>query len=166
MKVLGCENKGCSEQLPRSEMSVHISECPYNIVRCDMCNSDFTLKEITMHKRICDFKIVDCIGCNVSMFKKHLTAHEETCDFVRLQCQHCTDVISRKDLPSHDEISCLKAGQRILLDGKTVLLVENACLKKDVETLRLCVAQLYEQGKIDLQYAHSFILSSTLPNLA
>lgn len=63
MKILGCENMGCSQSMTRTEMNKHIIICPYNIVRCEMCKEEFKLKEIEGHSKECDFLIVNCRGC-------------------------------------------------------------------------------------------------------
>ncbi|EAR95812.2 TRAF-type zinc finger protein (macronuclear) [Tetrahymena thermophila SB210] len=145
MKKLGCENEGCQITLTRAEMNIHIQECPYNIQKCNLCNQEFKLKDLARHQECCDFKIEQCKGCKQSMYKKQIVQHEENCEEVELICPDCTDVIQRKNLASHDQITCLKRGQKILLEAKTQLQCENACLKKDIETLKLCVAQLYSE---------------------
>ena len=63
MKVLGCENQGCQESLTRAEMNKHIVICPFNVVRCEMCNTDMKLKDIQAHTLECDFLVLACRGC-------------------------------------------------------------------------------------------------------
>jgi hypothetical protein len=81
--IVQCPNKGCGEQMYRSDLDLHCKNCRYLPIQCTWCHWEIPRLDENVH-----------------------LANE--CDEVLVTCttERCSEKCKRKDLPSHLATSC------------------------------------------------------------
>eukprot|EP00760_Papus_ankaliazontas_P019699 PhM_4_TR18059/c0_g1_i1/m.40896 len=102
----------CGREYTESS-EVHVKECEYMPLDCDVCNTKVVRKNMTLHKMICGSKKVKCERCGLELGTARTDAetaelterHARVCDAVEVRCGECGMKYLRGDQISHD-FSC------------------------------------------------------------
>lgn len=102
-----CPNK-CGVGCLRSDLDVHVAECPERKVSCESCSRQMKWRLLEHHSERCPMKMLDCpYGCGMRVERKSLTVarHYSTCPCYPIDCcfQHlgCNAVMPRGDMDAH-----------------------------------------------------------------
>ncbi|KAJ1951193.1 hypothetical protein EC988_004112, partial [Linderina pennispora] len=108
-------HEGCSEVVPRSELTAHRAYCSYRQIPCRMgCRGTFhSSPSMETHCReSCPLRPIDCPNCKVPVLAHQLAAHRSICALERIPCPNrnllnavpnsgCSAVIERRNLELH-----------------------------------------------------------------
>ena len=101
-----CPNFGCNDQVRRSTMKLHASQCPYRPVSCNHCGVTMKHLDLNNHNP-CPEMQVQCPnnGCKAKITHLELFDHMAACKFSQVDCPitGCDVHLLKKDLNSHME---------------------------------------------------------------
>lgn len=128
---INCINRGCSERFLRSNLGLHLDQCPHYLIKCELCNENVKRVNVENHNiSECQMKLVNCeycqnillrkdlddhwkkdcleypivcknSDCQVSIKRKCQHVHDDICEFIKVSCLQCTEYILRKDISEH-----------------------------------------------------------------
>eukprot|EP01083_Nonionella_stella_P296212 1006375_1 len=109
------EPKQCEHKCLIKNWSEHnTTTCPYTIIDCQTCHSDFNASRCLQeeHNKICDHVIIECEQkCDHKILRKDLVTHKANdCPETILNCtnQTCSQKIARKLFTQHVNNTCVK----------------------------------------------------------
>ena len=87
------------------EITSHMKACPWRLIRCGDCLTDFRANALAQHKESCALVPLRCEHCEEYWLKSHMKSHlENRCSVCPSALQSCIcgqSGIRRKDLPLH-----------------------------------------------------------------
>ena len=97
-------------------MEQHFTECDYVPVKCKNQGCQETVKRCDEeeHTKICPFQKIRCKLCELGYLRNDTESHFEICLEAQIPCDKCEIPIKRKDKAAHDCLKTLKEQNRIL----------------------------------------------------
>ena len=100
-----CPNAGCTQELQRRKLKLHIKECQYQLVTCDICKSKMTVLDMNNKHNPCPTLLVSCPnnGCKKSLQQSVLPQHLKECKFQLVPCpiMGCNEKLQQRNLDDH-----------------------------------------------------------------
>ena len=119
-KKIKCENENCGKEFSPNEFKKHKELCPHRTQCCPNhkfgCKDVFEFKDTEIHLENCDYVMVECDLCKNKIIRMDLAGHkEQRCPHGPAECPHCNKVYKRMKLESHTiqcqvEVSCDNGG--------------------------------------------------------
>lgn len=99
-----CPYEDCSEELPRSELRMHLRRCPHSEISCADCRAPLKRMDVARHAAECPNRAVDCPwGCSATVRRSVLARHQPTCPGAWVHCPGCATKMRRRELLAHWE---------------------------------------------------------------
>ena len=104
---LNCPNEGCQVKIMRQDLSNHLENCDYRLVKCRYCMKDICLQKMNLHYNDCPQYPLVCIQlCGKMVQRCDMENHiKNNCDNTLLKCPYekfgCVAELMKKDLSTH-----------------------------------------------------------------
>ncbi|XP_029647210.1 TNF receptor-associated factor 3 isoform X1 [Octopus sinensis] len=105
-----CSNTGCTWTGCLQEKEQHIETCPFQIIKCEDCDSSIRRSDKTSHAEECLNKMVSCDYCQKECVQSQLSAHWKECAEVPKDCLFknfgCKFTGNETEMKEHQNGSC------------------------------------------------------------
>ncbi|GAB1603213.1 TNF receptor-associated factor 3-like isoform X2 [Argonauta hians] len=106
-----CDNSGCGWSGCLQEKDQHTDSCPFQIIKCEDCNSDIRRGDKASHAEECLNKMVSCQYCQQECVQSQLSAHWKECGEVPKDCLFknfgCKFTGNATEMKEHQNTSCM-----------------------------------------------------------
>jgi hypothetical protein len=128
-ELVSCVNLRCGHSYKRCEAELHLSECKYSSLFCNMCGKMISKVDMQAHKEsecrgrnvscdsckevinfsnyedhishVCPMALIPCIHCHVSYFRKQIKSHANNCGYRPRICDYCKMRVEVRLYESH-----------------------------------------------------------------
>jgi len=107
--VVKCPNTGCTQELQRRKLTLHIKECQYRLVTCNTCKRSMTVLDMNNKHIPCPALLVTCpnSGCKKSLPRLNFSQHLKECEFQLALCpiMGCNEKLQQRQLDNHLKVN-------------------------------------------------------------
>lgn len=106
-QYLNCINEGCSINVIRQDLNIHLESCNFRLVKCNYCIKDACLQWLTLHFNDCGKYPLDCIQqCGQMIERCEMDNHiTNQCNNTMLNCPYhkfgCKEELMKKEIKEH-----------------------------------------------------------------